>query len=152
MKKLFFILGLLIFSGLLISAVYAENNGIVNRENNSNGKLKNATSTLNLPCVQIALTTRETAIIAAYDVMSASIRTSLITRQTELTTAWGITDNKARRDARNSAWSKFNKTVKEARKAYKASVNTAWKKFHTDSKACKVNTQGVESASSDLSL
>ncbi len=153
MKKIFFLLSLLIFSGFLASVVYAENNGTSNkRENEDSWKWRNTTSTLNLPCVQTAVTARETAVIAAYDVMSVGIRSALTTRQTELTAAWGLTDNKARRDARTAAWTKFNKAVREIRKTYKASVNATWKKFHNDSKSCKVTTQGVESVSSDLSL
>jgi len=158
MKKIFFLLGVLIFSGFLVTTAQADNQldkKMVLAEwisRNSSTTPTSTTATLNLSCVQAAVTTRETAVIAAYSTMSTGISTALTTRQTELTAAWGLTDNKARRNARKVAWDKFNKSVKEIRKTYKNSVNATWKKFHTDSKACKVNTQGVESVSSDLSL
>lgn len=155
MKKIIFLLVTLLISSLLVSVGYAE----TNRRLDDAGQWRNATSTatstpstLNLSCVQTAVTTRETSVINAYEVMSTSIKTALVTRQSELTAAWGITDNQARRTARKAAWDKFNKASREARKIYKASIKTTWRTFHSSSKACRVNTQGVESESADLSL
>lgn len=154
MKKIFFIFTLVILSSLLTSAVSAETStkDRIIAEWKAKLSTSNSDNALDLNCLQTALTTREKAISASYDTMSTSIKSALSTRQTELTAAWALTDNKARRTERKSAWDKFNKAVREAKKTYKTSVSNAWKQFHLDGKACKVTTQGVESSSSDLSL
>lgn len=102
-------------------------------------------------CLQKAVDKRETAIIAANDVVSAGVKSALEQRKTALNQAWGLADQKERMKARNTAWTNFRKARQTARKTYNTAVKTAWQAFHTDGKACKVTTQGVEPQASDLS-
>lgn len=154
MKKITLFISALILTSFLTMPVYAETNLKDKWQDMQWLSFKKATTTqsVNLSCVQTAVGVREKAILESYETMSSGIKSALSTRQTELLAAWGISNDKERRTARKTAWDKFNKQVKELRKTYKNSVNSIWKKFNADTKSCSVNTQGVESSSSDLSL
>ncbi len=154
MKKISLFISIFIFTSFLTGPVYAETSFKDKWQDIQWLSFKKATTTqsVNLSCVQTAVGVREKAILDSYEVISSGIKNALSIRQTELLAAWGISNDKERRTARKVAWDKFNKQVKDLRKNYKNSVNAVWKKYNADTKSCSVNTQGVESSSSDLSL
>ncbi len=154
MKKISLFISIFILTSFLAVPAYAETAFKDKWKDMQWLSFKKATTTQSssLNCVQTAVGTREKAIVDNYGLMTSGIMSALTVRQTELFTAWGISADKERRAARKLAWDKFNTSVKELRKSYKNSVNSVWKKFAADTKGCGVNTQGVESSSSDLSL
>jgi hypothetical protein len=101
----------------------------------------------NMLCVQTAVATREAAIGTAFTTFSTSMSSALSTRATALNTAWGMTDAKARRTARNEAWVNYKKASQAAKSTMKTSKKSAWTTFQTASKACK--TAVVEFESND---
>lgn len=108
-----------------------------------------STSVQDLACMQTAVEKRETAIIAALVTYTNAWKTSLETRKTELNAAWGITNNKDRRNAINAAWKKFREARKEQRRAFRDARKSAWKQFKTDAKACKVQNLDQQGESAD---
>lgn len=107
-------------------------------------------NTLDLACVQTAVAIRETSMVSAFNTFSASMSTALSTRAASLNTAWGLTDAKARREARSAAWKAFSASSKTAKTTFKTSKKSAWNTFKTATKACKVPL--AESEGSDLIL
>jgi len=114
---------------------------------NTTTKQKNTTATLNLPCIQTAVSNRETAIAGSFSTFSSSVSADLSARASALSTAWGLTDGKARKAARKAAWDAYKNASEKARTTFKASKQTAWDAFKTASAACKVPV--VESAAND---
>jgi len=102
-------------------------------------------------CMQTVVENRENALIAAYEKRADAIKTALETRKTALIAAWGKATVKERREARNSAWQAFQKSVKTARETYQQEVRNAWATFAKDSKTCKVENPG-ENGGMDLGL
>ncbi len=165
MKKLAIFLSVFVLLAFVGTAVFAESNNKNTQkkeENKFNWQYKLSTSTIpwnatttpaeNLACLQATVATREASIDTAYDTMSTAIKSALATRKSELNTAWGLTVNKDRKTAIKAAWSKFNKTNRDARSAYKTTVRAAWKKFTTDSKTCNVPGRLLESPGTDITL
>lgn len=105
------------------------------------------TQSVNTACVQAAVDTRETAIGAAFTTFSTAISSALSARKTALHDAWGMTDAKARREARNKAWNDFRTANRTAYKTLRDAKNAAWKAFKEASRAC--GTPVVESASAE---
>lgn len=89
-----------------------------------------------LACMQTAVDSRDTAIIAAWDTQYPAVKTALQTRQSALKAAWAQTEQKTRRDATRTAWDAYKNSAKSARTAMKAAHKTAWTKFEADRKAC----------------
>lgn len=89
-----------------------------------------------LTCMQAAVDSRDTAIIAAWDAQYPAVKTALQTRQTALMGAWGQANQKTRRDATRAAWDAYKGSVKSARATMKASHKATWTKFEADRKAC----------------
>lgn len=106
-----------------------------------------ATQTANFACVQTAVDTRETAIGTAFSAFSSSVSSALSARKTALHDAWGMTDAKARREARNKAWSDFRTTNRAAYKTLRDAKTAAWKAFKEASRAC--GTPVVESSDAE---
>ncbi len=98
----------------------------------------NTFSAADLACVQTAVDARETTIGTAFNTYSTAMASALSARKAALHTAWGMTDNTARRTARNAAWSTFKTASKAAHRALKASRHSAWATFRTASAACHV--------------
>lgn len=110
-----------------------------------------STKVENIACVKTAVDKRETAVQTAFDTFSASAKSALQARKSELLTAWDIVDRIQRRTAINSAWNKFRTAQKEAKKVFNQSRLSAWNQFTTDRKACKSLPTG-EDPGTDLSL
>lgn len=103
--------------------------------------------TANLQCMQTAVEKRDGSIIAAWDVVSASIKTALTTRQSSLKAAWGINNRQERRAAIKAAWNAFRTSKKDARNAFNDSRKAAWKQFGVEAKACGGNLHKEETGS-----
>ncbi len=87
-------------------------------------------------CMQTAVDKRDSAIISAWDVYSAAVKSALSARKDALKSAWGITDAKERRAAIKKAWADFSSAVRQARKDFNSARKSAWKTFMADRRAC----------------
>ena len=91
---------------------------------------------VDLICMQKAVEKRDTAVIAAFDVFSFSIKSALQMRLEELKAAWSIENPAERKKAIKSAWEKYRTAVKSARQTFQGARKTVWKQFNVDRKAC----------------
>lgn len=104
-----------------------------------------------LSCIKTAVDKRETAIQAAFDVFSASIKSAFQTRKTELLSAWDISDKAQRQAAIRSAWNNFKKSHIQATQIYRKAKRATWKDFSIERRKCKGPATG-ENERSDMSL
>lgn len=107
---------------------------------------------LNTACMQTAVGKRDGAIISSLDVYYNAAKSALISRQTALQGAWGISDKKARTEAQRKAWSDYRASIKTARKTFQTARGSAWKTFGTDAKACRGTTEEFGSQVTDEQL
>ena len=94
--------------------------------------------TLDLPCIQKAAEKRESAIIVAETKFASSSLAAFTARKTEIVAAWGMTETKARHEARTAAWKKFDITMKLTRSTAKTEKLSAWVTYQADQNACGV--------------
>lgn len=106
---------------------------------------------LDLTCMKTAVEKRENAIEATWDKFSASIKSALETRKSELSTAWGITNRLERAKAINAAWTKFRMSRISARKTLDVERQAAWQQFIADRKVCGSGPTGEDPAT-DMAL
>lgn len=99
---------------------------------NGEGEGKN----IDIICAQTAVEARDTAIIAAFDTYSASMKTALEARKTAVKDAWSKTTPSERSLARKTANQTYNTASKNASKALNTSRKSIWSKHKTDMKAC----------------
>lgn len=112
-----------------------------------------AETTAVITCMQTAVETRDTAIIAAFDTYSAAVKSTLTARKTALKAAWAIADRKERRTAIMTAWKDYKTAIKDAKSALKTAKKTAWDAFKAASKVCKpAKTQDMTNQSADNNL
>jgi hypothetical protein len=109
---------------------------------NGNRSLKNNVSTIPLSadvvaCVQTAVDTRDTAIIAAVNAYTTAVMTALSTRKDALKAAWAIPAAKDMKAALKTAWTNYGVAAKAARKALSDAKKSAWTAFAAARKACK---------------
>lgn len=101
----------------------------------------NSTSTTGNPrfdavCMQNAVDKRDGAIINAWDIYSAAVKSALSARRSALKAAWGLSTAKDRRMALSQAWKDFNSAMNQARKDLNSARKSAWKAFMADKRAC----------------
>jgi hypothetical protein len=94
---------------------------------------------LNVSCIQSAIDTRDTAIIAAIDAYASAVKAALSTRKDALKAAWALSTRKDRRAALAAAWKNYNNAVRTARKDFKTARNSAWSQFNKDRRSCNAN-------------
>lgn len=99
-----------------------------------------------LPCVQSAVATRESAIQKYWTNYTSAVSSALSARASALNTAWGNSDGPARRTARKAAWETYRTANKSVREAFRRDKKSAWESFKTASAACKVPTVETEEA------
>ncbi len=102
-------------------------------------------TSMDLPCVQTAIDTREGAIGDAFTAFASAEAAALSARKGALHDAWGLTTSGARRTAREKAWSDYKTANKAAYSALRTAKKAAWSTFATASATCKAPV--VESAS-----
>lgn len=95
-------------------------------------------------CMQTAVVTRDTAVIAAVNAQSASWVNALEVRRDALKAAWAMTDATARKTAVRDAWKNYRNSRKEIREKFRSDRNAAWTQFKTDAKACRGSDEGAE--------
>jgi hypothetical protein len=117
-----------------------------------NKDLKNIIKTVDLPCMQTATQTRDTAIISAWTKLTSAVKTALTTRQSALKEAWAITDKTQRIAAIKKAWTDYKTAIKSARTTWAKDKKAAWQQFKTDAKNCRGNAEDKTSESIDNSL
>lgn len=88
-------------------------------------------------CIQNAIETRDTAIIAAFDKFSSAIKSALGIRKDALKAAWAKPIAKERRAAVKAAWDAYKKSTREAAALAKKERKAAWDQFRKDRIACK---------------
>lgn len=93
-------------------------------------------------CMQNAVTKREDALIAGFDVWAASIKTARTTLKTDLVAAWGKSTIGEVKTARKNAWAKWKDSRKSATKTLSDVKKATWDAFKTDNKACKPPSAG----------
>jgi len=140
MKKLLILLLMALFGLGVVASTFAQNQSNFNTNVN-----RPAVKTFDPVCVQNAIEKRDSAIIDAWDVYSAKVKSALETRKNELKAAWGKTDNKEKKKAIRAAWEKYRKSVRDARRALNDAKKAAWKQYRTDAKACKNVPRELES-------
>lgn len=147
MKKI--IVGIFVFALLASTAVYAERGSRDGRDDDTatstkseirkemrNKKNKNGTSTVDISCVSLAVSTREDAIMKAWTSFNTEVTSTLTERKAGLVTAWGLTDAKERRAEIKKIWDSSKKDKKAAGAEFKKTKRAAWDEFKKASKAC----------------
>jgi hypothetical protein len=156
MKKIALVLSIIMMFGLASVSVYAEDTVTTTGTEQSagnNGGLTGAELTAVVTCMQTAVETRDTAILAAFDTYATTVKSALTARKDALKAAWAITDRKERRTAIMTAWKNYKTAIKDARVALKTAKKTAWDAFKAASKVCKpTKTQDNSNQSVDNSL
>jgi len=111
-----------------------------NEEGAAQGKEPKAPKTLTaevVTCVQTAVETRDTAIIAAVDKYTTAVKAAITARKDALKAAWALPTAKEMRPAIKAAWAAYKTSLKDARKVMKTDKKAAWDKFKADRKTCK---------------
>jgi hypothetical protein len=113
---------------------------IAQAETTSSAATKQPKKTVDIACMATAVTTRDTAISTALNV----VVTALQSRGQALSAAWSITDVTARQTAIKAANTAFAGTWK----TFNTARNTAWNQYRTAAKACRSTTVESPSATS----
>lgn len=90
-----------------------------------------------IACVGAAVAIRESALVSAMTAYTSGMNTAHATRATALASAYSQTTAAGVRTAVKAAWSAFNTSVKNARRAWQKAKNDAWKAYRTSAVACK---------------
>ncbi len=122
------VVGIVVFGG--VSFVFAD-------EQTTTTPPKKTTTAFDPACIQSAIETRDTAIIAAFDKFHAAAKSALETRKTALKEAWAKPTWQERKTAVKAAWAAYSKALKEARTTFKQEKKDAWKQFHSNRVNCK---------------
>lgn len=109
-------------------------------------------TTVDGTCMIAPVDTRDTALMAAFSTLAASMNAALSTRKDALKAAWALTDTTQRNAALKAAWETYGKAVKTARSTFKTSRQSAWSAFKTSAKACKQPSADVSGESTDGQL
>lgn len=101
-------------------------------------------------CMQTAVSTREAALITAFDTFNTDVKTALIARKAALNDAWGSTTVSERNVALKDAWKTWKSAHKEAFKDLKAARKEAWDTFKSTVKTtCKTDLPKDEALTTD---
>ncbi len=101
-----------------------------------------------IACVGRAVATREAALGAAVATHANALKAAYSTRATELAGAYSNTTAKTLQAGVKVSWADFNKSVKVAATAWKASRDAVWSAFKTAVKACKATGDVTDSTNS----
>lgn len=143
MKKI--IMGIFVFALLASTAVYAERGSRDGQDDDTatstkseirNKKNKNATSTVDISCVSLAVSAREDAIMTAWNSFNEEITSILTERKSNLVTAWSITDSKERRAEIKKIWNSSKKDKKVAGTELKKTKKSTWAEYKKAAKDC----------------
>jgi hypothetical protein len=95
--------------------------------------------TFDTACMQTAVEARDTAILAAFQVLAKAMEDAFRRRSDALKEAWGKTLSTERAAAIKAAWDSFRKSKKEASGEFKTTRKVAWKQFKDTAKGpCKL--------------
>jgi hypothetical protein len=105
----------------------------------------NVPTTEELACIQTAITTRDDAIITAYDAYAVSAKAALTARKDALKTAWAKGSVPEITTAVSDVWKTYRKSIVTARIALRRAKIQSWKQYKTDKAACFTkNEPGVD--------
>jgi hypothetical protein len=80
------------------------------------------------------------------------VNSALSTRKTALIAAWNISDKNQRRNSIKDARKNFETSVKNARKTEREQVKNIWTTFKSEAKTCKGSNEESDSSSADGAL
>lgn len=95
-----------------------------------------ASTTIDVACVQKAIGVREDALIQAFDAFAVSSKAALSARKDALVLAWAKTDPQERRLARKAAYDAHKEVMRKAHDAIRSARKAAWATFNTEVKKC----------------
>ncbi len=105
------------------------------------------------PCMQTAIETRDTNLIAFFDSYHAAAKSAIQTRKEALKSAWNITENDQRKIFLKSIWKNYRTTLKSARQSFKDNRKNTWEQFKDTAKECGAKgNERSEGSSQDNSL
>lgn len=113
-------------------------------EASAEARVKKEERKVDAVCMQNAVVTRDTAIIAAVNVQSTSWVKALEVRRDALKAAWAMTDAAARKTAIRDAWMHYRNTRKEIREKFRGDRKAAWTQFKTEARACNGSDAGTQ--------
>lgn len=87
-------------------------------------------------CVQVAVDTREQAILTGLSAFTTSLQSAFGQRKTALYAAWGISDAAQRKATVKTAWMTFKQSKQTAQKTFRTARRTAWTNFKTAARKC----------------
>lgn len=102
---------------------------------------KNASSTVsvNTTCMASAVETRETALASAWSELNTSLTSALSDRKTALIAAWNLSSATERSSALKAAWKEWKADKKSAHTEFRKDRKAAWDAFKKTAKdSCKV--------------
>lgn len=137
MKKILFsfILASFVFSG--VSIAFAQEQPTTTTPTTPVITAKPTPKPFDPVCIQNAIEKRDTAVIAAFDKFSSTIKSALGVRKDALKAAWAKPTAKERRAAVLAAWNAYKKLTREAVALAKKERKAAWDQFRKDRIACK---------------
>ena len=94
-------------------------------------------SKIDVPCIQIGIDARDTALADMINDWSSSTRNALEVRREALKDSWSVTDYKKRRFAQRKAWSDYGKVLRNANAAKAKERSRAWKTFEQYRRQCE---------------
>ncbi len=148
-RKILMLSGLLVALSLAVSPVFAQDGVGVTSSTSTKAVTRAAEVASKIACVASAVSVREAALGAAFSTHSASVQAAYATRANELAGAYSNTTADKVRPGVKVAWEDFNRSVKNAKSAWKTSRDAAWTAFRSAAKACKVPSGVSDSAHSD---
>jgi hypothetical protein len=110
-----------------------------------------AAKTLNVACIQAAVTEREDAVIAAIQTFFEAKIAARTRLRDALVDAWALPDATSRKAARKNAEMAFKQATLSARKAWLEARMNAKKTFKTEHKACNVPSEPEPDANANPS-
>ncbi|OGG65091.1 hypothetical protein A3I99_03960 [Candidatus Kaiserbacteria bacterium RIFCSPLOWO2_02_FULL_45_11b] len=107
---------------------------------------------VDLSCMQDAVSTREDGIAAAFTTFNEDVEEALAARKTALVAAWGIEDKVERSKAIKTAWADWKTAKKAAHTELKAERKQVWADFKTTAKTtCRITLPKEEGLEKDSS-
>lgn len=110
------------------------------------------TRTVNQSCMQEAVNTRESAIMAAFEKSNTALLSAMDKRKTAFTAVWSGTDISAVRSRYTAIWAEWKRDFEAIRSTQRSERQTAWRAFReTATKTCRATLPREESASQESS-
>lgn len=97
-------------------------------------------SSTTIQCIKKALITRDRSVISAVTSYQSASLTALSTRQTALLSAWDKPTKSEVKPLITTTWKTYKKTMKLAKDTLATAKKTAWTTYKADIKSCKATS------------